>query len=298
MSKKTVVGGLILLVFLGILAAALVYRPKANGVSQGGGGKIAVIFIEGEITGDSGGDIFGGGAGSFAIMEQLKQAREDDSVQAVLLRLNTPGGSSPAAQEIGMEVEKLKQAGKIVVASMGDMAASGGYWIAALADKIVANPATMTGSIGVIMELQNLEELYRKIGIDIRVVKSGPHKDMGSSARELTPEERQILQAMVDDIYNQFVEVVAKGRKLSVERVKELADGRVYTGAQAKELGLVDELGNYYDAIKITAQMAGIKGEPQIVRYDARSPWELFLGGLGSRLELFNYASDKALTVR
>lgn len=278
MNKKTIWGGAILLVFIVALVLAFFYRPGEKTSSYGRGGKIAVIFIEGEISGVSGEDIFGTSIGSLSIMEQLKEAREDDSVAAVLLRLNTPGGSSCAAQEIGNEVEKLKNSGKIVVASMGDVAASGGYWIAALTDKIVANPATMTGSIGVIMQMQNLQELYNKIGISKETIKSGPFKDMGSEARELTAEEEQILQAMVDDIYGQFVDVVAKGRKLSVERVRELADGRVYTGIQAKELGLVDELGNYYDAIQITARMAGIEGEPEIIQYGAKSPWSLLFG--------------------
>ncbi|GAW93778.1 signal peptide peptidase SppA [Calderihabitans maritimus] len=280
MRKKKIIVGLVGVICLLALVAAFRLQPRTLPLkSVGQEGKVAVVFVEGIIVGTrSQAGFFDGGASAHSIMEQLREAREDPAVRAVVLRINSPGGSAAASQEIGDEISKLKKAGKVVVASMGEVAASGGYWIAALADKIVANPATMTGSIGVIMQLENLSELYEKLGIDFNVIKSGPHKDMGSSTRDLTPEEKDILQEMVNDIYEQFIKVVVKGRNLSREKVEALADGRIFTGKQAKQLGLVDQLGNYYDAIDLAAKLAGIEGEPVVVQYDRPSPWQILFG--------------------
>jgi protease-4 len=165
---------------------------------------------------------------------------------------------------------------------MADMAASGGYWLAACTDKIYANPSTITGSLGVYMPYSNWEELYKKIGVRQEKIKSGPHKDILSPDRQLTDEERAIIQTMVDDLYNQFVEVIAEGRHLEQARVRELADGRIYTGRQAKEVGLVDEIGNMYDAIDGAANMVNIKGKPEIVEYGKRSAIEALLGAQDS----------------
>ncbi|WP_418791153.1 signal peptide peptidase SppA [Phosphitispora sp. TUW77] len=276
--NKKIVVGLIAGIILLSLVAAIVSGPESKD-KVSGGEVIGVIYVEGVISGSRGeGSVFSTGmASGHSIMEQLREAGEDNGVKAVLLRINSPGGSAAASQEIGNELDKLRKQGKIVVASMGDVAASGGYWLAAKADKIVADPATLTGSIGVIMETQSLQELFDKIGITPETIKSGAHKDMGSVNRPLTPEERDILQHMVDDIYQQFVDVVAEGRKMEREKVLELADGRIFTGRQAKEKGLVDELGNYYDAIKITGELAGIKGEPVIREFGYQSPFEKFL---------------------
>jgi len=219
-------------------------------------------------------------AGSEAIMEQLRRAADDPSVKAVVLRLNTPGGTAAASQEIALEVDRLRKAGKKVVASMGDVAASGGYWIACRCDKIVANPGTITGSIGVIMETQNLQGLYEKLGVDPVVFKSGPHKDMGSTSRVVTEQEQQIFQSMVDDMYKQFVETVSEGRGIDQAQVREVADGRVFTGSQAMENGLVDDLGNYYDAIDIAADLAGIRGEPEVINLSPEYPWWGMLSGI------------------
>lgn len=296
--KKKIAVGLVALLMLAVLIGAFVRRPLIPDypIGNAGGGAVAVIFVEGIITGGrSQGDWFGVSAGSHTIMEQLRRAREDSEVRAVVLRINSPGGSAAASQEISQEIMRLKETGKPVVASMGDAAASGGYWIAASADAIVANPATITGSIGVIMELQNWQELYDKIGIDFNIIKSGPHKDMGSSARELTAEERDILQGMVDDIHRQFVTVVAEGRNMPREEVQKLADGRIFTGQQAYELGLVDHLGNYYDAIDVAAELAGIPGEPEIRTYGGTSPWDLLWSRSGmSRFFLprWNYIGE------
>ncbi|NPV26728.1 MAG: signal peptide peptidase SppA [Firmicutes bacterium] len=254
---------------------------KKRGVLGRNSGVVGVINIEGPIVGSTEGSTFSGFASSKRIMEQLRQARDDEDVVAVVLRINSPGGSAAASQEIGVEVNRLREAGKKVVVSMGDVAASGGYWIAAGADKIVANPATMTGSIGVIMELQNFQGLMGKLGIRSEAIKSGPHKDMGSPTREITEGERDILQGMVNDIYTQFIDVVTKGRegKMTREQVIQLADGRIFTGRQARELGLVDELGNYYDAVRLAGQLAGIAGEPQTREYTTENLLDWLFSG-------------------
>lgn len=290
MNKKLVVGILVGIILVSLAAAMAVDPAKAPKRAHGDG--IGLIYVEGVISGareEAG--LFNGAASGQSLMEQLKRAREDDNVKAVLIRINSPGGSSAASQEVGEEVDKLRRSGKKVVASMGDVAASGGYWIAAKCDRIVANPSSMTGSIGVIMDLQNLQELFDKIGVTPQTIKSGPYKDIGTMNRPLTPSERAILQAMVDDIYSQFVDVVAKGRKMERRKVLELADGRVFTGRQAKANGLVDELGNFYDAIDLTAKLAGIEGEPKVYELGPVNPFEKFLGGVSSLTGFSNYAS-------
>lgn len=277
MSKKWVILGIAAVILVALVASVFVQPGRRRNIA-GSQSKIAVIYVDGVIIGGRGQGLFGSEGGTDGIIRQLHQARDDQSVKAVLLRINSPGGSAPASQEIGEEVKKLRSTGKVVVTSMGDMAASGGYWIAAMSDKIYANPATMTGSIGVYIPYSNWEELYKKIGIHQEKIKSGPHKDILSPERPMTDEERGIIQNMVDDMYNQFVAVVAEGRKLDPARVRQLADGRVYTGSQAKELGLVDELGDMYDAIDGTAKMAGIQGKPELVEYGKSTPWSMLLG--------------------
>lgn len=240
--------------------------------------KIAVIRVEGVIVpGESGGDLFSGqSAGADTIMRQLRRAGEDKTVKAVLMRIDSPGGSAAASQEISEEMMRLKDKGKPIVISMADMAASGGYWLAAEGDTIYANPATITGSIGVYIEHRNLSALYDKLGIVNDKIKSGPLKDMMASERPLTEQERNLLQAMVNDMYNQFLEVVVQGRHMTMDSVKPLADGRIFTGRQAKDVGLVDHLGNYYDALSEAATRGGIKDEvPNVVEYtDEGSLWD------------------------
>ena len=186
-------------------------------------------------------------------------------------------------QEIYEEIEKLKKK-KPVIASLGGVAASGGYYIASACDQIVANPGTLTGSIGVIMELANVEGLMEKLGVKEYPIKSGPHKDIGSPFRPLTNEGKKILQSLVDNVHGQFVRAVAKGRGLPEEKVRELADGRIYSGEQAKALGLVDILGNMEDAIELAARQGGIEGTPEVfyAQAQSRSWWErlffMFLG--------------------
>lgn len=201
------------------------------------------------------------------IVDQLRHHRENPTVQAFVIRINSPGGGVAASQEIHEEIKKLREDhGKPVVASLASVGASGGYYIATAADKIVANPGSITGSIGVIIQIPNLSDLLQKVGIRSVVIKSGPYKDMASATRELTPEERQLLQGLIDDIHDQFIEAVVEGRSLSREQVEMVADGRILSGRQALELGLVDQLGDLQDAIATAAKMGDIPGEPQIVQ--------------------------------
>lgn len=184
-----------------------------------------------------------------------------------------------AAEEIAREIMRLKQeTGKPVVASMGDTAASAGYWLAACSDRIYANSSTLTGSIGVYIPYLNTEELYKKIGVYGTKIKSGEYKDILSNERPMTKSERDILQKMVNEMYDQFVNVVSEGRKMPAEKVRTLADGRVYTGRQAKELGLVDEIGNYYDALDATGKLIGVEGTPEVKEYKRQKPWQSLWG--------------------
>jgi len=227
--------------------------------------KVAVISLSGPIQYESYGFLFGGNVitpGS--VRTELERAKNDVNVKAVVLQVNSPGGSVAASQEIVNELKLLK---KPIVVSMSDLAASGGYYISAGADKIVALPGTLTGSIGVISEIPNLEGLFDKLGIDMQIFISGKHKDMYAGFRELTPEETVIMQGMTDQLYNQFIQVVARGRNMSEGKVRELATGQLYTGVQAKELGLVDELGGLQTAIDLAASLAGIS-QPEVEYYE------------------------------
>ncbi|HEY8415679.1 MAG TPA: signal peptide peptidase SppA [Thermaerobacter sp.] len=258
--KRWIVIGLLALVLLSAVALLWPGQPGGRAGRPGAGNLIAVVSIEGPIAGSAGAEgLFGAVAGADEIVEQLKTAREDPTIRAVVIRMNTPGGSAAASQEIGEAVRRVREAGKPVVVSIGDLAASGGYWIAATADRIVANPASLTGSIGVIMEVTHFEDLYEKLGIEVETIKSGPYKDIGSTTRPPTEEERRLLQGLVDDIYQQFVDVVARGRRLPRQQVLALADGRVLTGRQAKEAGLVDELGTFEDAVRVAASLARLE---------------------------------------
>ncbi len=199
-------------------------------------------------------------------VDELKRFGKNSLVKAIVLRIDSPGGGVVPSQEIHDAVKRIRtDHQKKVVASMGTVAASGGYYIAAATDRILANPGTLTGSIGVIMELANLEGLFKKVGVKSIVVKSGRYKDLGSPFREMGEGDRRILQAVMDDVHRQFIHAVAEGRSLPVKEVRPLADGRIFTGRQAKEMGLVDELGNLHDAIRLAAKLGGIEGEPKVV---------------------------------
>lgn len=216
------------------------------------GEKVALIKIEGPIF------------ESAKSIDEIKGHLKDPSVKAIVLRVDSPGGAVAPSQEIYEEVRKAAAKKKVVV-SMGSVAASGGYYISAPATKIFANPGTLTGSIGVIMEIPNIQGLMNKIGAKSEVIKSGKHKDIASVFRGIGKEERTILQGVLDDVHEQFIKAVSEGRKMRMEDVRNIADGRVFTGQQALKAGLVDELGNIEDAIKDAAKLAGIKGEPQVI---------------------------------
>jgi protease-4 len=253
---------LVFFVFLFLMFFGL-YRGTDKGFASFGK-KVAIVEIYGSID------------GSGDIIRQLKEYGDDSSIPAIVLDINSPGGVVAPSQEIYEEVMKAKEKGKKVVASFRAVAASGAYYVACAADTIVSNPGTLTGSIGVIFEWPVMEELFKKIGLKFEVVKSGEQKDVGSMSRSVTPKEREMLQSVIDDSYEQFVTVVAEGRKLPPEEVKKLADGRIFTGRQAKELKLVDKTGNLEDAINIAGKMGGIKGEPTVVRERKRKTITLF----------------------
>ncbi len=216
------------------------------------GEKVALIRVEGIII------------DSTAVIEELKEHSKDKSVKAIVLRVDSPGGGVAPSQEIYEEILKIKKNKKVVV-SMGSVAASGGYYISAPADRIIANAGTLTGSIGVIMEIPNVSNLMKKIGVETQVIKSGRHKDMASIFKSMTPEEKEILQTVLDDVHDQFIEAVSDARGMEIEVVRKLSDGRIFTGRMAKEMGLVDELGNLEDAIMVAGKLTGIKGEPKVV---------------------------------
>jgi len=207
------------------------------------------------------------------VVEALKRFRRSDRIGAVVLRIDSPGGAVAPSQEIYSEVARLREA-KSVIASLGSLAASGGYYVASPCNSIVANPGTLTGSIGVIMAVRNVEELAHWAGVQEKVIKSGPYKDIANPMRSLRPEEEAILQGAVDDVHAQFVADVAAGREMTEASIRKLADGRMYSGAQALELGLVDYLGGYEEALRIAADAAGIEGEPRTVWARTESwPW-------------------------
>ena len=262
-----------------------------------GKGKVAVIRLSGIIA-DSGqqGLLVSGGISPRLVREYLIMAERDSGIKAVVLRIDSPGGSAAASQEIASSVRHFKEnTGKPVVVSMGDMAASGGYYISAYADSIIANPSTLTGSIGVISQFIYIEGLLDKLGLKLETIKSGKHKDMG--IWPLTEEQRQIMQDITDDLYNQFVGAVAEGRGLPVERVTELATGQLYTGTQALDLGLIDELGGLDTAIDIAAGLAGVT-VPEVEEYSAPTSFlEKLLGGLSAPLEL-PFSGDELLFLR
>ena len=259
--------------------------------------KVAVIRLSGVIA-DSGqqGLLVSGGISPRLVREYLLMAERDSGVRAIVLRIDSPGGSAAASQEIASSIRRFKEdTGKPVVISMGDMAASGGYYISAYADSIVANPSTLTGSIGVISQFIYIEGLLDKLGLELETIKAGKHKDMG--IWPLTDEQRQIMQDITDDLYSQFMTAVADGRDIPVERVAELATGQLYTGTQALDFGLVDQLGGLDTAIDIAANLADIT-VPEVEEYSAQASFlEKILGGLSTPLEL-PFSGDELLFLR
>ena len=255
MSKRSVLlaGSVLVLILVALLGSiALFSHLRGREAGLVFGDKVGILEVKGVI------------ANVEPTIEELAKFRRDGSIKAVVVRIESPGGGVSSSQELYEEIRRTAQE-KPVVVSMGSVAASGGYYIACAAQKIYANPGTITGSIGVILQFTNFEELLKKIGFRMEVVKSGPYKDVGNPGREMTPEEKAYLQKLVDNVHQQFVRDVARGRHMNVEKVQEVADGRIFTGEQAMELGLVDELGDLKDAINAAAKMAAIEGEPKVV---------------------------------
>jgi len=283
LSRRKIIGGIVLGAAVLSLAAALLARSLSAGGNGGGaagpvytGNKpvVGVIDINGMIVGGrSSTGLFGGGyAGSQTVMAQLRQVSRNPNIRAVVLRMNSPGGTAAASQEITEEVLRLKKAGVKVVTSMSDVAASGAYWIAASSDKIVANPGTITGSIGVIIQTKSYRGLFDKLGIEGYTFKSGAYKDMGNPDRPVTEEETKIFQSLVDDTYQQFIDTVSRNRKLNPEAVRQL-NGRILTGRQAVAAGLVDQMGNYYDAVSLAGEISGLGKNPRVVSLGPKRQW-------------------------
>ena len=249
--------------FLVVLLITVLLRDE-DGITDRGTA-IGVVAIEGVISSEL----------AERTVRQLTKYGDDTSIKAIVLRIDSPGGGVASSQELYEEVKRIRSAGKLVVASMGSVAASGGYYVACVADRIFANAGTVTGSIGVIVQLANASELLHKVGIESTVITSGPFKDSGNPTRPLRPDERQVFQTLVDDVYQQFIEAVAQGRNLPLDEVRQAADGRIYTGRQAKDLHLIDQLGSLHDAIKYAASRIGIVGKPKLVQEGKERLWWL-----------------------
>jgi protease-4 len=285
MSKTTkwvigiIAGAFVLLFGLFILTVlSLIFSGEgsetAETITYGSGeGKVAVVELREPILASDG------------IVRQFKKYRENNSIRAIVFRVESPGGGVAASQEIYEEVRKTRDAGKPVVVSMGAVAASGGYYISCGASKIVANPGTLTGSIGVIIQYLQFKDLMNKWGIGETTIKSGKFKDSGSPFRRMTEEEKRYFSVVVNDVYDQFVNVVVAERKLDRKQVLKYADGRIFTGRQALQYGFVDTLGTMEDAIKIAATMGGVRGKPSVVKEIKRkSLFERLFGEAASEL--------------
>lgn len=242
------------LAFLVVNMALSGDKPTLSGLT----GRVGLVEVVGEID------------DSEDFVDQIDRMDRDATVHAVVVRLDSPGGGVAASQEMYEAVRKLHDDGKPVVASLAGVAASGAFYVACAADSIVSNPGTLTGSIGVIMSFPNTEELFRKVGVRLEVIKTGKFKDVGSIWRPMTEDERKLLQDVLSNVYDQFIDAIADGRGLNREDILPYADGRVFTGDQALDYGFVDRLGDLDDAVQMAGKMAGIKGRPTVVRKDRR----------------------------
>jgi protease-4 len=260
---------LAVLFFLGLSGIVLALLGKGRFFSPQE--RVGVVEIKGLLTDSS------------TVIKQLDRYRDDDSIKAIVIRINSPGGAVGPAQEILREVEKIR-AKKKIVASLGTVAASGGYYIASGANLIMANRGTATGSIGVIMQFTNVEALTKKVGLDFFNLKAGRYKDVGSPFRPMTPEDKAYLQGLLDNIYQQFLSDVARNRKIPLAKMKDLAEGRIYSGEEAKQVGLVDEFGNLPDAIERAGRLGGIKGKVKAV-YPEKESFSLLRLLLGQEAE-------------
>jgi len=245
------------LVFVGVAALLLLFGSMGRGADGGAplfGPRVAIVELEGLI------------AETDDLVRELRHHRDNPSVRAVVIRINSPGGVVAPTQEVYDALLRVREAGKPVVASLGAVAASGGYYAAVAADQIYANPGTLTGSIGVIMQLANVDTLLKKVGVDFVVVKAGQFKDIGNPARPMTPEERRVVQSLLEDVHGQFIEAVARGRKLDRSAVVQFADGRVFSGTQALDLRMIDALGGLEDAVNAAAKLANLPTPPPVER--------------------------------
>ena len=285
MNTNTLKAFLIFVVIFGIIAvAAWAFSPFRTGTAKkhSAGGSLALLHVEGMISGSpGGGGLFGGGgfASAIDLCEQLYEIRDDPGIKGVVLRINSPGGAAAASDEIYRAVRAVRGSGKPVVVSMGDTAASGGYYIASAADYIFANGATLTGSIGVVFSMYNWEEAAAKLGIADQTLTAGEFKDIGSPWRDMTPEEATMLTDLMTQVHDQFIVAIAEGRpNLTEEQVREVATGMVYTGEKAVELGLVDELGGLEAAKAKLRDLTGVGASVPVEAYGAGSIWDDIFG--------------------
>jgi len=300
--KRNKIGGIIFTIFIIVVIAVSIIQSNRGKVSVeeevtiGKGNNISLIELEGTIAGSS--SLMGDGIISPQEVESLLNEAKKDSSSALIISINSPGGSVEPTQEIYNSIERFKEkSGKKVYVWMKEVAASGGYYLSCGADKIVAMPTTLTGSIGVIMNLVNSEELLKKIGVSLYTIKSGKYKDMGSISRPLTNEERAIFQNIIDESYNQFLKVVSEGRNIPLDQLKNLAQGQVFTGIKAKEVGLIDEIGDLEDTIALVKKDLNLKGEPKIITHKRRVSFFSLLENVIPYTQLDLLKSLKPLTI-
>ena len=268
-----IIGVVIFIIYLSLVL--LLIFNFGDLINAGGGRKIALINIKGPIAASGSEGFFSSAVTPELVIDQLKLAAEDDDIKAVLLRVNSPGGTSSAGQEIYMQVKKLRKKKPIIV-SIADVGASAAYLISSPATKIMATESSLVGSIGTIIVVPNYEGLFGKIGIDYTIISQGKFKDMGDPSRALTEEEKEILTKQSKEVYDQFIDDVAEARGLKRSKVKKLATGQAFLGSEGIENGLIDEIGNYQDAIDLAAKLGKIKGEPDIVQFDQTSFFQTF----------------------
>ena len=257
-----------------IIALVSGSSERTETVTVGSGDKVAVVDLKGVI------------ASSDEVVRQMKKYKNNSSIRAIVLHIDSPGGGVVASQEMYEEVRAVRDGGKPVIVSMGSLAASGGYYVAVGGSYLVANRGTLTGSVGVISEFLQLKDALDKLGIGVKTIKAGKLKDAGSPMRAMNDDDQKYFQALMDDVNRQLIDVVASERQMDVEKVGEIAAGRVFTGEQALQLGLVDTLGTFEDAVRIAAVKVGIKGEPAIVKERKRQMWyESIFGDAGETLK-------------
>jgi protease-4 len=290
--------GILLAIGLIVASCSLPFYALLSNTSLASGGigdSVAVIWVDGVIAGT--GDVYSGYVTPDSFLYEFEQAEDDPSVKAILLRVDSPGGTVAASEEIS---EYVRTCEKPVVVSIGDVGASGAYMVSSQADEIWANPGSSVGSIGVIAEIPNVEKLLDTLGVEFQVITAGKYKDTGSPYRPLTEQERALIQGEVEEVYDQFIDIVAEGRDLERAKVEELATGWTWSGERAKELGLIDEVGTYRDALDSAAEKGGILGEYDIVTYEEDSFIRLFdsVLGLSGKLDELKALSDREGAIR